>query len=58
MSFDQEIHKLKSNLEDLKKRWPAHSVKPEMVEEMERLEDEISKLTRLKIKGLDNTEAD
>jgi len=28
-------------LEDLKKRWPAHSVKPPMILEMEQLEEEI-----------------
>ncbi len=55
MDIDQEIVKIKMKLEDLKKRWPAHSVKPEMVEEMDRLEDELSGLERLKLKGLNST---
>lgn len=48
MSLENEILQTENKLEDLKKRWPAHSVKPEMVLELERLEDEIKEL-KLKI---------
>lgn len=43
----EKLEEAKRSLEDLKKRWPAHSVKPQMVEEMERLEEEILELTKL-----------
>lgn len=51
MDVTDKLAELKQNLEDLKKRWPAHSVKPHMVEEMERLEEEIEKLTKLQDSG-------
>lgn len=51
MDVTDKLEELKEELEDLKKRWPAHSVKSFMVEEMERLEDEIFKLTKLQESG-------
>lgn len=51
MDVTDKLEELKKNLEDLKKRWPAHSVKPYMVEEMERLEEEIFELTKLSESG-------
>jgi len=47
MDLEKELNHLKNDLEDLKKRWPAHSVKTQMIEEMERLEDEIERLEKL-----------
>lgn len=43
---------LEQQMEDLKKRWPAHSVKPQMILEMEKLEEEIDFL-REKYKEVD-----
>jgi predicted patatin/cPLA2 family phospholipase len=37
----ERIVVMEQQLEDLKKRWPAHSVKPQMILEMEQLEEEI-----------------
>lgn len=56
MDIDREIQKIKMKLEDLKKRWPAHSVKPEMVEEMDRLEDELCELERVRLEGFNGME--
>lgn len=42
----EQIAILEKLLEDLKKRWPAHSVKPQMILEMEQLEDEIDSLRK------------
>ena len=49
MDIKEQIALLTKELEDLQKRWPAHSVKPHMVEELERLEDELENL--IKIQG-------
>jgi hypothetical protein len=43
---DQEIMELERRIEDLKGRMPAHSVKPEMLMELERLEEELEKLKK------------
>ena len=48
MDNDKKLAVLENQLRDLKQRWPAHSVKPQMIEEMERIEDEIEKLQRLR----------
>lgn len=40
----ERIEIMEQQLEDLKKRWPAHSVKPQMIMEMEQLEEEIELL--------------
>lgn len=39
------IAEIKKSIEDLQRRWPAHSVKPELVRELEDLEEELSRLT-------------
>ena len=38
---DERIEKLKAQIEDLHKRWPAHSVPPAMMEEMDELEEQL-----------------
>lgn len=38
----ERIVTVEQQLTDLKKRWPAHSVKPQMILEMEQLEEEIN----------------
>lgn len=43
MTSDKRLAELQKLLADLKKRWPAHSVKPQMIEELERIEEEIAK---------------
>lgn len=48
MDNDKKLAVLENQLKDLKQRWPAHSVKPQMIEEMERIEDEIENLQKLR----------
>lgn len=47
MDIEEQIAILTKELADLQKRWPAHSVKPHMVEELERLEDELDNLRKI-----------
>lgn len=47
MDIQERITELQRNLADLQKRWPAHSVKPYMIDEMERIEEEIAVLVQL-----------
>lgn len=42
--LDSRITDLEKKIEDLKKRLPAHSVKPGMIEELEQLEEELARL--------------
>lgn len=42
--MDSRITDLEKKIEDLKKRLPAHSVKPGMIEELEQLEEELARL--------------
>jgi hypothetical protein len=37
------IKELEKQIEDLKRRWPAHSVPPAMFEQLEELEEELRK---------------
>ena len=48
MDITEKIAKLEQDLADLKKRWPAHSVKPEMIEKMEQIEDKIEQLKKIR----------
>lgn len=41
-----EIARLEAEIADLKKRWPAHSVKPAMVQQLEELEERLSLLKK------------
>jgi len=43
MSSEQKIKDLEKQLDELKQRWPAHSVPPSMWMELERLEEELAK---------------
>ncbi|TYO95938.1 histidine kinase [Desulfallas thermosapovorans] len=38
------IRELEEQIEDLKKRFPAHSIKPAMVNRLEELEEELDRL--------------
>ena len=42
-----KINELEANLSDLKKRWPAHSLKPDMFAQLEALEDELEYYKKL-----------
>ena len=39
----ERIKKLEEKIDDLKKRWPAHSVSPALFQELEDLEDELAR---------------
>ena len=39
---DQRIQELKEKIADLKKRWPAHSVPPALMRELDDLEEELA----------------
>ncbi|MHB9095329.1 MAG: histidine kinase [Eubacteriales bacterium] len=52
MQVDDRLSELEKSLEDLQKRWPAHSVKPQMIEERENLEDEIALLKKQLLPGI------
>jgi len=38
-----KLNMLRTKIEDLKKQWPAHSVSPAMLRELEDLEEELEK---------------
>lgn len=42
-----EIERLEEQIADLKKRWPAHSVKVSMVQELEELEERLAQLYKM-----------
>lgn len=42
MSSDK-VREIEGKIADLKARWPAHSVHPSMVQELEELEEELEK---------------
>ncbi|MEA4900775.1 histidine kinase [Desulfitobacterium sp.] len=44
---EERLDVLQKELADLKLRWPAHSIKPAMLIELEELEEEIDKLRQL-----------
>lgn len=46
MSDTKEIQKLADQIADLKKRLPAHSVKPSMLQELEHLEEKLAELNK------------
>lgn len=41
-----EIEKIKIKIDDVKKRMPAHSVKPAIIQELEQLEDRLADLEK------------
>lgn len=42
--LEQELTRVEAELEDLKARWPAHSLKPAMLSQLEDLEEERDRL--------------
>lgn len=43
----EQLRKIEGEIEDLRKRWPAHSLKPAMLQQMEDLEEERDRLKNL-----------
>ena len=50
---NERIKELEEKIEDLKKRWPAHSVSPLMFQELEDLEEELERELAQVQKGSD-----
>jgi len=50
MSTDR-IKEIEEKIADLKARWPAHSVHPSMMQELEELEDELERAKEAKKRG-------
>ena len=46
--IDKRIAELERKIEDVKKRWPFHSPKPALVQELEELETELAELLQQK----------
>lgn len=44
--LDEKIKEIKRKIEDVRKRWPAHSAKPSMFRELEDLEMELEELEK------------
>lgn len=45
--LESQLEKVEAGLADLQARWPAHSVKPALLVELEELEDERTRLRLL-----------
>jgi len=41
---NKRIQELEKKIADLKKRWPAHSVPPAMMQELDELEEELAEI--------------
>jgi hypothetical protein len=41
---DEPIKELERQIDDLKKRWPAHSAPPSMLQQLDELEEELDRL--------------
>lgn len=55
---NDRIKELEKQIEDLMRRWPAHSVKPAMVQQLDELEEELERELRKAEEGKTNTQAD
>jgi len=49
--LDEKIAEVKEKIEEVKRRWPFHSVKPSQVQELENLELELEELQKQKKAG-------
>lgn len=45
--IEEELKKIEAEITDLKARWPAHSLKPAMLSQLEDLEEERDRLKDL-----------
>ena len=52
------IEELREQIEDLKRRWPAHSVPASMIEQLDGLEEELRVELERRSRSDDNLEAD
>jgi hypothetical protein len=43
-SRENQIRNVENQIADLKSRWPAHSVPPAMIEQLDELEEELERL--------------
>ncbi|HEY91393.1 MAG TPA: histidine kinase [Dehalococcoidia bacterium] len=43
---EEKVNKLEEEIADLKARWPAHSVKPSMLQKLEELEEKLEQARR------------
>lgn len=57
-NIDLEIDEVKRKISDVKKRWPFHSPKPALFQELENLELELERLIKLKEKQTTNPASD
>jgi len=46
LELDLQLNAVEKKLEELKSRWPSHSVQPKMVADLEDLEEERERLKR------------
>ena len=44
----EKVKEIEEKIADLKARWPAHSVRPSMLQELEELEEELRKASEEK----------
>ena len=54
----ERIEELESQIAELKSRWPAHSVPPTMLQQLEDLEEELEKELRKAAEGKTDAKAD
>jgi hypothetical protein len=52
------VRELEGQIAELKSRWPAHSVPPTMLQQLEELEEELERELRKAAEGLANARAD
>jgi hypothetical protein len=55
---NERIGELEKQIAELKSRWPAHSVPPAMLQQLEELEEELDRELRKAAEGLTNVQAD
>jgi len=53
---ERQIKEIEARITDLKKRWPAHSVPPAMMQELDELEEELEDLLSAKEKNTQTKE--
>lgn len=54
----RRIKELEKQIEELKSRWPAHSVPPTMLQQLEDLEEELEEELKKTAKGRTDAKAD
>ncbi len=55
---NERIKELESQIAELKSRWPAHSVPPTMLQQLEELEEELEKGLKKTDEGRTDAKAD